>query len=187
MRTTRRFALTATVAGLALMLTGCFLPMRPGSDTPNTPGNPGNPQPESTAPAVPAAPTGPEIGTPFEVTQNDGTASITVVSATYGPTLDGPFEIEAENGGFLILDILWETSEGVSSPNPFYFKVKDPDGREGDFAIFVDDALPSGDVPVGDRSRGNVAFDIGPGPYIVIVTDQILQEAARLTVTATPR
>jgi len=183
----KKTTLTLAIAATLLALAGC-------SSTDTTP--PDNTGTSSTPPAAsndaaepsPTKSAEPGVGTPFEVKQNDGTAKITIMSATYGPKLgSGPFDSEADNGGYLVLDVLWETAEGTSHPNPLYFKAKDADGREGDFAIFVDDSLGSGDVPAGDKSRGNVGFDIGAGPYTVIVTDQLLQEKARLTITAAPR
>ena len=135
----------------------------------------------SSAASPSAAPAGPTLGAPFEVKQNDGTAKITIVSASYGPALGGAFDIAPKNGGYLILDVLWETSTGTSSSNPLYIKAKSADGREGDIALGVASQLGSGDVPPGDTSRGNVGFDIGAGPYTIVVTDQLLQEKARLT------
>lgn len=144
-----------------------------------------SPKPTGEAPAT-ESPT-PGLGIPLEIKQSDGVAKVTIVSATYGPSLGGPFDIEPDNGGYLILDVKWETASGVSSANPLYFSAKTTEGREGDIALGVDEALGSGDVPVGDVSRGNVAYDIGDGPYVIIVKDQLLQEVARLNVEATPR
>lgn len=62
-------------------------------------------------PQIAAEETGPTVGTPFLVKQNEGTASITIASATHGPALGGTFDIPAKNGGFLILDVLRETKE----------------------------------------------------------------------------
>jgi hypothetical protein len=147
------------------------------------------PTPEKAAeePAAPVEPAGPTVGVPFEVQQNDGVAKITIVSASYGPTTGGDFDLPADNGGYLILNVLWETAEGVSSSNPLYISAKDANGVRGDIAIVIPQSLGSGDIPVGDKTVGNVGFDIGPGPYTVVVTDQLLQEEARLTVNADNR
>ncbi|MEO5534140.1 MAG: hypothetical protein ABIR17_03310 [Pseudolysinimonas sp.] len=175
----RRFSAVTIAAAAILLIGGCSAPSA---------FTPGGAQPQTPVAAEPITPTGPQLGQPFEVKQNDGTAKITIVSATYGDSLGGgAFDSPADNGGYLILDVLWETSEGVSSSNFFYFSVKDAEGREGDLSIFVNDPLGAGDVPAGDKSRGNVAFDIGAGPYTVIVTNQMLQEDKRLTIEATPR
>jgi hypothetical protein len=38
-------------------------------------------------------------------------------------------------------------------------------------------------IPAGDKARGKVAFDIKPGTSTVIITNAILQEDARISVT----
>jgi len=158
-------------------------PAHPSQQTANNaPAASDAPAAQAAAPAQPASST---LGAPFSVKQFDGTAQITVVGATYGPSLGGPLDLTPSNGGYLVLDVLWETSTGVSSANPLYFRAKDGQGREGTFAIFgVPSQLGAGSVPVGDKSRGNVAFDIGPGPYTVSVVDQLFQEKARITINA---
>lgn len=129
-----------------------------------------------------------KLGEPFEVKQGDSTAMVTIVSATYGNSDNSSFNTTASNGGFLILDVLWEGKTGTSSANPLYFAVKDADGRSGDIDIFVDGSLDSGDVPTGDKTRGNVAFDVSAsGPYTVIITNPLFQEVARVSVTATAK
>jgi hypothetical protein len=130
------------------------------------------------------APAEAEVGQPFAVDMGDGNvAQITIVSAEYTDTVSEDFATEADNGGYLLLDVLWETAEGTTTANPLYIAARDAEGREGGITVFVDDQLGSGEVPAGDRLRGNVAFDIGAGPYTVIIRDQLLQEAARINVT----
>ena len=115
---------------------------------------------------------------------NGNTAKITILSATYGPSITtGPFDSPAKNGGYLTLDVLWETEKGETSSNPLYFKAKDADGRAANVELFMDDAIGSGEIPAGDKARGKVAFDIKPGTSTVIITNPILQEVARINVT----
>lgn len=143
------------------------------------------------APAAPAdtkaaeAATGAKVGEPFTADMGNGNvARITIVSAAYGPAAStGPFATPAKNGGYLVLDVLWETDKGETSSNPLYFKAKDADGRSANTELAIDDQLGSGEVPVGDKARGKVAFDIKPGTSTVIVTTPLLQEAARVLVT----
>lgn len=138
------------------------------------------------APAVEAAPepAGPAIGVPFTADMGGGnTARITVVSAEFTDTVSvESFAPAAQNGGFLLLDVLWETEKGVTSANPLYFNAKDADGRKGEMYMFADGQLGSGEVLPGDKSRGYVAFDMAPGVATVMVTDPLLQEAARIQV-----
>ncbi|WP_237393889.1 TM2 domain-containing protein [Pseudarthrobacter sp. ATCC 49987] len=143
------------------------------------------------APAAPAATkaaeaaTGAKVGEPFTADMGNGNvARITIVSATYGPAAaTGPFATPAKNGGYLVLDVLWETDKGETSSNPLYFKAKDADGRSANSELAIDDQLGSGEVPAGDKARGKVAFDIKAGTSTVIVTTPLLQEAARVQVT----
>ena len=146
---------------------------------------------EIAAPAAPAdtnaaaSATGAKVGEPFTADMGNGNvARITIVSAAYGPAAStGPLATPATNGGYLILDVLWETDKGETSSNPLYFKAKDADGRSANTELAIDDQLGSGDVPAGDKARGKVAFDIKPGTSTVIVTTPLLQEAARVQVT----
>ncbi|MGX9902075.1 TM2 domain-containing protein [Arthrobacter sp. SA17] len=142
--------------------------------------------PAAEAPAAaPAAPSEKKVGEAFTADMGNGdTARITIVSATYGPTITtGPFDSPAKNGGYLTLDVLWETEKGTTSSNPLYFKAKDADGRAANVELIMDDSLGSGEIPAGDKTRGKVAFDIKPGTSTVIITNPILQEVARISVT----
>lgn len=126
----------------------------------------------------------PAIGTPFIADMGNGNiAKITIVSAERTDSVaNNQFAPPPEKGQYLLLDVLWETEEGVTSSNPLYFKAKDTDGRQADLSMFADDQLGSGEVPVGDKARGFVAFDVAPGPITVIITNPILQEVARIEV-----
>ena len=141
--------------------------------------------PAAPAAEAPAASPALKVGEAFTADMGNGNkARITILSATYGDAVTtGPFALPAKNGGYLILDVLWETQEGVTSSNPLYFKAKDSDGRAASIELFGDDQLGSGEVPLGDKTRGKVAFDIKPGTSTVIITNPILQEVARLSVT----
>lgn len=139
------------------------------------------------APAAkaPAAPAAKKVGQAFTADMGNGnTAKITILSATYGDAITtGPYASPAKNGGYLTLDVLWETEKGKTSSNPLYFKAKDADGRSANVELFMDDAIGSGEIPAGDKARGKVAFDIKPGTSTVIITNPILQEVARISVT----
>jgi hypothetical protein len=139
------------------------------------------------APAAeaPAASSDKRVGQAFTADMGNGNiARITIVSATYGDAITaGPYASPAKNGGFLTLDVLWETEKGETSSHPLYFKAKDADGRSANVELFMDDAIGSGEIPAGDKARGKVAFDVKPGTSTVIITNPILQEVARINVT----
>lgn len=137
--------------------------------------------PPSSAPAAPAAPA---VGVPFSVKMRNGNvARITVVSAVRTDSVTtGAFATPPKNGTYLLLDVLWETESGKTSSNPLYFSAKDANGRKADMSMFADNQLGSGEVLPGDKARGNVAFDIAPGAATVMISDPLLQEAARIQI-----
>lgn len=132
----------------------------------------------------PAAPAAPTIGAPFTVDMRNGdVAKITIVSAVRTDAVTTTaFATAPKNGTYLLLDVLWETEKGTTSSNPFYFSAKDSEGRKADMNLFADNQLGSGDVLSGDKMRGNVAFDIAPGDATVMISDALMQEAARIQI-----
>lgn len=133
--------------------------------------------------ALPAAAT-PAVGTPFSVKMRNGNvARITIVSAVRTDAVTTtPFATPAKNGTYLLLDVLWETEAGETGSNPFYFSAKDANGRKADLSMFADNQLGSGDILPGDKARGFIAFDIAPGPATVMISDPLMQEAARIQI-----
>ena len=133
------------------------------------------------APAAPAVPT---VGTPFTVdVRNGNVARITILSAVRTDTVSTTaFATPPKNGTYLLLDVLWETEKGATSSNPLYFSAKDANGRKADLSMFADNQLGSGEVLPGDKSRGFIAFDIAPGAATVMISDPLLQEAARIQI-----
>lgn len=179
------------VTGVVILLSIVFNSTRPASAPISAPPAAA---PAAEAPAAPAAAPAAEapaassekkVGQAFTADMGNGDiAKITIVSATYGDAITtGPFASPAKNGGFLILDVLWETEKGETSSNPLYFKAKDANGRAANVELFTDDAIGAGEIPAGDKARGKVAFDIKPGTSTVIITNPILQEVARISVT----
>ena len=175
--------LPAAAVALGLALTSCSAPA-PDAGAGDS-GQAGQ-SAEQAAPAPEAAPEQalPEVGVPFTADMGAGNiAKITVVSASYSDTASAQaFAPAAVNGGFLVLDVLWETESGVTTSNPLYFNAKDAEGREGQQYLFVDGQIGTGEVHAGDMSRGFVAFDIAPGTATVTITDPLLQEAARIQI-----
>jgi hypothetical protein len=113
---------------------------------------------------------------------NGDIAKITILSAVRQASVSTQFGTPAKNGSYLLLDVLWETSAGETNSNPFYFTAKDANGRKADQNLFVDDQLGSGTVLAGDKSRGFIAFDVAPGPVTVMISDPLMQEAARVQI-----
>jgi hypothetical protein len=127
------------------------------------------------------------LGSPVTVTQMSGTGEVTISSATWGPTNGSSFG-EPENGGYLVLDLVWEGVEGTSNVNPLYISVFDADGTEGAYDIFGDATLLSGDVAPGESIEGTISFDIGESDsYTVVIKDELMQDVASITVQASAR
>ncbi|WP_251039519.1 DUF4352 domain-containing protein [Arthrobacter sp. ISL-72] len=139
---------------------------------------------EPPAPAAASAAAAPAVGTPFSVKMRNGdVARITIVSTLRTDAVTTTaLATPAKNGTYLLLDVLWETEAGKTSSNPLYFSAKDANGRKADISMFADNQLGSGDVLPGDKSRGFIAFDIAAGPATVMISDPLLQEAARVQI-----
>lgn len=142
---------------------------------------PAQPAPATPAPAPPP-PAAPGVGEAVTVDQGDGNvAKVTIMGAKYAQEA-GQFMGAPDNGGYLILDVMWETQTGTTKVNPLYFNAKSSEGRQGGAGLGVDGQIGTGDVPAGDLLRGNVASDVGPGPWIVTVNSPGFQEVARFRV-----
>jgi hypothetical protein len=188
--TKKRFMVPAGVLLLGILMGSCS-----GGNT-GTAGGTGVPAasaeaaqpaaaPASSAPApAPSAPAAPTVGAPFTVDMRNGNvARITIVSAVRTDAVSSTaFATPPKNGTYLLLDVLWETEKGTTSSNPLYFSAKDANGRKADISMFADNQLGSGDVLPGDKSRGFIAFDIAAGPATVMISDPLLQEAARVRI-----
>ncbi|WP_246878782.1 DUF2510 domain-containing protein [Microbacterium sp. BLY] len=126
------------------------------------------------------------LGEAVTVPQMSGTAEVTIRSATWGTSNGSSFE--ATNGGYLVLDLAWESLDGTTYVNPLYFAVETADGTEGDYDIFGDATLESGELTAGKSAEGTISFDVAQSSsYVVVITDELLQEVARVTVEATAR
>lgn len=124
------------------------------------------------------------LGEPVTIEQYSGTSEITVTTATWSTT-DGT-SIPSTNGGFVTLDVTVTGLEGTSYVNPIYFAIETAEGAEGTYDYFADGQLGSEDLEAGDSVSGKVTFDVAQSAsYTVIVTDEMFQEVARITVTPT--
>ncbi|WP_449408592.1 DUF2510 domain-containing protein [Microbacterium maritypicum] len=124
------------------------------------------------------------MGEAVTVTQLSGSGEVTVNSATWA-TSDGS-SIPATNGGFVILDVTWTGVDGTSYVNPIYFGIETAEGTDGTYDFFADGQFGSEELAAGESVNGTVTFDVAQSTsYTVIVTDELLQEVARISVTAT--
>ncbi|MGM9470831.1 DUF4352 domain-containing protein [Pseudarthrobacter sp. YS3] len=193
----KRFVIPAGVLLLGVVMGSCSSGTKPAADSSPIastaasaevaapaaapPAAPPAAAPPASAPAAPAAPT---VGVPFSVKMRNGNvARITIVSAVRTDSVTiGAFATPSKNGTYLLLEVLWETESGKTSSNPLYFSAKDANGRKADMSLFADNQLGSGEILPGDKARGNIAFDIAPGAATVMISDPLLQEAARIQI-----
>lgn len=144
----------------------------------------------STAPT--AAPTNGAKGTPAAgneilVTMSDGnTAKVTVNDALYTKRIASQPDTVPANGGFLLLEVTWETLTGTTSPNAFKFDAVSPSGKTGEVLYLnADEAnLPFGEeLAVGQKVHGIVTWDIDYGKTEITIKDDIGDKTATFSIT----
>ncbi|NQD87336.1 TM2 domain-containing protein [Paenarthrobacter sp. CM16] len=145
---------------------------------------PAAPSASQEAPAPSQGPAG--DGNSFEVTVSEGnTVNVTILNTGYTTEIPEMAYMKPLNGGFLLLEVSWETTAGSSFVTPSNFDAFDAEGKEGD-RIFLDDGLGgllSGDVAAGDIQQGVIAFDIKNGPTTVVIKNDVGDKAASFTLT----
>lgn len=121
----------------------------------------------------------------FVVTVSEGnTVKVTVIDSLYVTEIPSQSYMKPNNGGFLLVEVSWETLTGTSSSNPGNFEAYDADGKEGE-RIYLD----SGSLPVetnseaGQVHHGVLAFDIKNGPTTLVVNDDFGDKASTITLT----
>lgn len=126
------------------------------------------------------------MGSPVIVNQYSGESEVTITAASWGTSNGSSFE--AENGGYLTVDLTWEAISGDTSVNPFYFTVIDADGNEGFYDYFGDATLESAQLAPGETTQGTLSFDVAQSDsYTIVITDELLQDVAEVTIEASAR
>ena len=122
----------------------------------------------------------------FTVTVSEGnTAKVTVTDALYVTEIPSMSYLKPNNGGFLLVEVSWETLTGTSSSNPANFEAYDADGNEGERIYLEEGGLPSEmDSQAGKVHSGVIAFDIKSGPTNIVVVDDFGDKASSITLTA---
>jgi len=112
--------------------------------------------------------------------QSGATAEVTVLKVTTAKKGKGEFAEKPANGQFLVVDVRIKVTGERFSVNPLYVKYQAADekvfdsGEGNGFAAGYEPALPAGEVPEGQMSRGFVVFDVpvGAGKQIQL-TDEL--------------
>ena len=122
----------------------------------------------------------------FVVTVSEGnTVKVTVTDSLYVNEIPSMSYMTPNNGGFLLVEVSWETLTGTSSSNSANFAAYDADGKEGERIYLEEGGLPSEmDSPAGQVHSGVVAFDIKNGPTTIEISDDFGDKAATFTLTA---
>jgi len=126
------------------------------------------------------------MGSPVTVNQYSGESEVTITAASWGTSNGSSFE--AENGGYLSVELTWEAISGDTSVNPLYFTVIDADGNEGTYDYFGDATLESAQLAPGETAQGTLSFDVAQSDsYTIVITDELMQDVAEVTVEASAR
>ncbi|MFP5313069.1 MAG: TM2 domain-containing protein [Actinomycetes bacterium] len=113
------------------------------------------------------------------------TVKIGVLDSIYTAEIPGMEYLEPKNGGFLAVEVTWETETGSSFSSPSNFTVLDSDGKEGE-RVYLDGELgplATDQVGAGDARQGVIAFDVKKGPVKILVLNDYGDTAATFTVT----
>jgi hypothetical protein len=137
------------------------------------------------------APTTDAKGTPvgeneIMVAMSDGSiAKITVTNSLYTKRIPSQPDTVPENGGFLLLEVTWETVSGTTSPSPFRFEAVDPNGKQGEIIYLNGDVnLSSGkEFAVGQKTEGVITWDIDYGKIGITVNNDVGAKAATFSLT----
>lgn len=139
----------------------------------------------SQGPLVPSPGTASEANS-FTVDVDDSTkVKVGVVDSLYTNEIPSMSYMKPANGGFLVVEVSWETLTGTSFASSTNFQAFDADGKEGELLFLTEDlgSLPMGSVASGEVKQGVIAFDIKNGPTKIVVTDVYGDEAATFTLT----
>ncbi|GGH40010.1 hypothetical protein [Microbacterium album] len=178
------FSVTGLVLGALALLTGGLLATvstvllasftNAASERAGSPFSPGLPS----DPAAPADPREPysttetiALGTPFEVTTDEGTSVVTINDMAYSSEPLPGTGLEPLSEAFLVLDVTWEVVDGEVAFVDAYELLELTDGM-GEWyysELDFDGMLSADDLAEGDVAEGFAVFDVDPadGPFLL--------------------
>lgn len=151
------------IAGIAVVL-GAFVIACGGSSTGSAvtvvPASTGAAPGATTAPVAAATDVPAAVAKVGDRVELNGMA-LTVVKVDRAAEL-GQFNKAKDGNEFVVAEVLIENvSADKVNYNPLYFKAKDSEGFEVNAELIAgDQSLKSGDLTKGDKTRGNVAFEV---------------------------
>lgn len=177
--------LVGVITGIVLTIASIAM-VAAAVDGRNVPVQPPLPSASQAAPAPSPGPSGGPSTNSFVVTMSEGnTVRVGVLDSIYTAEIPGMSYLEPKNGGFLAVQVSWETVTGTSFATPSNFSVYDADGKEGEL-VYLDQevgGLQTEEVGAGDSRQGVIAFDVKKGPVKVVVNDDYGDQASSFTVT----
>ncbi|WP_285248082.1 TM2 domain-containing protein [Pseudarthrobacter sp. efr-133-R2A-89] len=143
------------------------------------------PLPSSQAATAPSPGTSTEANASVVTMSEGNTVRVSVLDSLYTAEIPGMSYLEPKNGGFLAVQVSWETVTGSSFATPSNFSVFDADGKEGGLIYLGQEVggLQTEQVGAGDARQGVIAFDVKKGPVTVVVTNDYGDQASSFTVT----
>lgn len=127
-------------------------------------------EPSTTAEVTESStPTGLKVGGQgITASNDDGGASIAVLSVQRKTAGTGDYSDPPKNGNYVLIDVSYACTSGTWNYNPFDWKVRDTDGRTYDTSAgyssgYDDQALNSGTVAKGAKARGTLVVDAPKG------------------------
>jgi hypothetical protein len=151
----------------------------------NIPVPPSNPSVTEAAPQPSSSGTASDA-TSFVVTVSEGDdVKVGVIDSVYVTEIPGMSYMKPANGGFLAINVSWETLSGTSLASASNFEAYDADGNEGE-GIYLEeglDGLPTEEVAAGDVRQGVIVFDVRKGPTTILVNDAYGDQASTFSLT----
>jgi hypothetical protein len=158
----RRYLSIIAAILLGLLVIACGSGSSTTGGATSAPAVTSGPSAQGAATAAPAEPTAASVAQLAGVgdrVEMDG-AALTVVKVSRADA-QGPLLKAKEGNTLLIVEVVVENvSRDKLSPNPLFFMLKDADGFDYNAVLGVDQQIGSSELPKGDKSRGNVAFEV---------------------------
>lgn len=122
------------------------------------------------------------IGDTVTVPMSEGNVAAVTVAAVERPeSVEGrPHQTASPEKGFVRVQVLWKTEEGVTDARATSFTLVDQEGRLTAAEPLVMDAatLWSDDIPAGEAEDGYLTFDVEDGPQTLILRDSAREDIA---------
>ncbi len=124
-------------------------------------------------------------GPPGVVTRaQEGTATVSVNRYSWQRTGNGP-DSRPPEAQYLVLDVTVRALAGKVQINPLYFSLRTAGGQPLSPVLGLDGnepVLASMELNAPDSVNGLVAFDTLPGPVVVVITDELGNQAGQIPI-----